>query len=33
MAEFDYTLEYKLGSANHVVDALIRKAELAFMMN
>ncbi|RVW26338.1 RNA-directed DNA polymerase-like [Vitis vinifera] len=23
LAEFDYTLEYKLGSANHVVDALI----------
>ena len=31
LAEFDYTLEYKLGSANHVADALSRKAELASM--
>ena len=31
MVEFDYTLEYKLGSANHVADALSRKAELASM--
>ena len=29
LAEFDYTLEYKLGTANHVADALSRKAELA----
>ena len=29
LAEFDYTLEYKPGSANHVADALSRKAELA----
>nr|CAN77324.1 hypothetical protein VITISV_012650 [Vitis vinifera] len=28
---FDYTLEYKLGSANHVADALSHKAELASM--
>ena len=27
LAEFNYTLEYKLGCANHVVDALSRKAE------
>ncbi|RVW64334.1 Transposon Ty3-G Gag-Pol polyprotein [Vitis vinifera] len=33
LAEFDYTLEYKLGNANHVVDALRRKAELASMMS
>ena len=31
MAEFDYTLEYKPGIANHMVDALNRKAELASM--
>ncbi|RVW20136.1 RNA-directed DNA polymerase-like [Vitis vinifera] len=31
LAEFDYTLEYKPGSANHVADALSRKAELATM--
>ena len=31
LAEFDYTLEYKPGSANHMVNALSRKAELAFM--
>ena len=31
LAEFDYTLEYKPGSANHVADALSRNAELAFM--
>ncbi|RVW29633.1 Retrovirus-related Pol polyprotein from transposon 17.6 [Vitis vinifera] len=31
LAEFDYTLEYKPGSANHVADALSRKAELASM--
>ncbi|RVW76058.1 Retrovirus-related Pol polyprotein from transposon 17.6 [Vitis vinifera] len=29
LAEFDYTLEYKPGSANHVADALSCKAELA----
>ena len=29
LAEFDYTLEYKPGTANHVADALSRKAELA----
>ena len=27
LAEFDYTLEYKPGSANHVADALSRKAD------
>ncbi|RVW23474.1 RNA-directed DNA polymerase-like [Vitis vinifera] len=31
LAEFDYTLEYKPGSANHVADALSHKAELASM--
>ena len=31
LAEFDYTLEYKPGSANHVVDALSRKRKLASM--
>ena len=31
LAEFDYTLECKLRSVNHVVDALSRKAELASM--
>ncbi|KAL6349642.1 hypothetical protein AAG906_041048 [Vitis piasezkii] len=31
LAEFDYTLEYKPGNTNHVVDALSRKAELASM--
>ena len=31
LAEFDYTLEYKPGIANHVADALSRKAELASM--
>ena len=31
LAEFDYTLEYKQGTANHVADALSRKAELAAM--
>ncbi|RVW25255.1 Transposon Tf2-2 polyprotein [Vitis vinifera] len=31
LAEFDYTLEYKPGSANHVADALSRKVELASM--
>ena len=31
LAEFDYTLEYKPGSVNHVADALSRKAELASM--
>ncbi|RVW88339.1 Transposon Ty3-I Gag-Pol polyprotein [Vitis vinifera] len=31
LAEFDYTLEYKPGSANHVADALSRKTELASM--
>ena len=31
LAEFDYTLEYKPGIANHVADALSRKAELAAM--
>ncbi|RVW89536.1 hypothetical protein CK203_043645 [Vitis vinifera] len=31
LAEFDYTLKYNLGSANHVADALSRKAELASM--
>ena len=31
LAEFDYTLEYKPGIANHVIDALSRKAELASM--
>ena len=31
LAEFDYTLEYKPGTANHVADALSRKAELASM--
>ena len=29
LTEFGYTLEYKPGSANHVADALSRKAELA----
>ena len=29
LAEFDYLLEYKLGEANVVTDALSRKAELA----
>ncbi|KAI3465831.1 hypothetical protein Pfo_022494 [Paulownia fortunei] len=29
LAKFDYTLEYKLGKANVVADALIQKAELA----
>ena len=31
LAEFDYTLEYKLGSVNHLADALSRKTELASM--
>ena len=31
LAEFDYMLEYKPGSANHVADALNRKVELASM--
>ena len=31
MAGFDYTLKYKPGSANHLVDALSRKTELTFM--
>ncbi|RVW51386.1 Retrovirus-related Pol polyprotein from transposon 297 [Vitis vinifera] len=31
LAEFNYTLEYKPESANHVVDALSRKTELASM--
>ena len=31
LAEFDYTLEYKLGIANHVADALSCKVELASM--
>ena len=31
LAEFNYTLEYKPRSANHVADALSRKAELASM--
>ena len=31
LAEFDYALEYKPGIANHVADALSRKAELATM--
>ena len=31
LAKFDYTLEYKLGSANHVADALSCKAKLASM--
>ncbi|RVW20599.1 Retrovirus-related Pol polyprotein from transposon 17.6 [Vitis vinifera] len=31
LVEFDCTLEYKPGSANHVADALSRKAELASM--
>ena len=31
LAEFNYTLEYKPGTANHVADALRRKAELASM--
>ena len=31
MAEFDYKLVYKLGSDNHVADALSRKAELTSM--
>ena len=31
LAEFDYMLEYKPGSANHVADALSRKVELASM--
>ena len=31
LAEFDYTLEYKPGSANHEADALSRKAKLASM--
>ncbi|KZV31054.1 hypothetical protein F511_16727 [Dorcoceras hygrometricum] len=29
LAEFDYTLEYKLGKTNVVADALSRKTELA----
>ena len=31
LAEFDYMLEYKPGIANHVADALSRKAELTSM--
>ncbi|RVW59633.1 Transposon Ty3-G Gag-Pol polyprotein [Vitis vinifera] len=31
LAEFDYTLEYKPGSANHVAGALSHKAELTSM--
>ena len=31
LAEFNYTLEYKPGSANHVVDALSHKVELVSM--
>ena len=33
MAKFDYTLEYKPRSTNHVANALSRKAELASMMS
>ena len=33
LAEFDYKLEYKLGKANLVVDALSRKAELGAMIS
>ena len=32
LAKFDYTLEYKLGNANHVANALSRKAELLASM-
>ena len=31
LAEFDYTLEYKPGTANPMADALSRKADLASM--
>ena len=31
LAKFNYTLEYKLGSVNHVANALSHKAKLAFM--
>ena len=31
LAEFDYKLEYKLGSANHVAEDLSHKAELVSM--
>ncbi|RVW53427.1 hypothetical protein CK203_095698 [Vitis vinifera] len=31
LTEFDYTLEYKSGSANHVVNTLSRKTKLATM--
>ena len=33
LAEFNYMLEYKSESANHVADALSRKAELTSMMS
>ena len=33
LAEFNYTLEYKPRSANHVVDAVSRKVELTSMMS
>ena len=33
LTEFDYTLEYKLGSVNHVVDTLSCKTKLASMMS
>ena len=33
LVEFDYTLEYKVRSANHVANALSRKVELASMMS
>ena len=31
LVEFDYTLEYEAGSANHMANALSRKVELASM--
>lgn len=31
LTEFDYTLEYKTGSTNHVVNALNHKVELSSM--
>ena len=31
LTKFNYTLEYKLRSANHVVNALSRKTKLATM--
>ena len=33
LAEFDYTVEYKPRSTNHVANALSRKTELASMMS